>query len=159
MPKLFSDPFALQASDAEAVAALIRAAFSALGAPVDPAPSALKETAESIAAAMAEGGGAGIRAGETLAGVVVWSEREGGLYVGRLSVHPDFRGRGIARALLETAEQAGRAAGLPRLHLATRLALAGNRALFAATGFSETGLHTHPGYAAPTYVSMEKKLV
>jgi hypothetical protein len=36
--------------------------------------------------------------------------------------------------------------------------LTGNRRLFAACGFVEIARHAHPGYAAPTWVEMEKRL-
>jgi GNAT superfamily N-acetyltransferase len=95
----------------------------------------------------------------TLAGVVLWTERGGGLYFGRLAVAPSWRGRGIARALVAAAEAEARARGLPRVHLSTRLALAGNRRLFAACGFVETGQRAgHPGYDQPTLVDLEKRL-
>jgi hypothetical protein len=48
---------------------------------------------------------------------------------------------------------------LPRIHLSTRLVLLDNRRLFAACGFVETTCHAHPGYAEPTFVNMEKRLV
>jgi hypothetical protein len=48
--------------------------------------------------------------------------------------------------------------GAARIHLSTRLPLIDNRKLFAACGFVETTLHAHPGYAAPTYVDLEKRL-
>jgi hypothetical protein len=44
------------------------------------------------------------------------------------------------------------------MHLGTRLALEGNRRLFARFGFQEVARHAHPGYAAPTWVEMEKRL-
>jgi hypothetical protein len=42
--------------------------------------------------------------------------------------------------------------------LSTRLALIDNRRLFASCGFREGEQHAHPGYAAPTFVDMEKLL-
>jgi GNAT superfamily N-acetyltransferase len=69
-------------------------------------------------------------------------------------VRPDWRGRGIARALVSAAE--ARRRGLPRMHLSTRLVLVDNRRLFASCGFREGERHAHPGYAAPTFVDMEK---
>jgi predicted N-acetyltransferase YhbS len=149
---------ALAPADAAAAAALIRAAFADLSAPVDPPPSALRETEATVAATIASGGGACAEAGAALAGVVLWDEKEGGLTIARLSVRPDWRGRGVARALMDAAEAEARRRALPRMHLSTRLALLDNRRLFAACGFRETSVHAHPGYSAPTFVDMEKLL-
>jgi len=43
--------------------------------------------------------------------------------------------------------------------LSTRLVLLDNRCLFTACGFIETTREAHPGYAEPTFVNMEKRLV
>ncbi|MCW3473379.1 GNAT family N-acetyltransferase [Limobrevibacterium gyesilva] len=149
---------ALRAGDAASAAGLIRASFAAQSVVTDPLPSALRESAESVAATLAAGGGACAEAGEMLVGVVLWSEKDGGLYMGRLAVHPGWRGRGVARALVAAAEAEARRRGMPRLHLSVRLALADNRRLFQACGFRETAMHAHPGYSAPTFVDMEKRL-
>ncbi len=154
-----SDPAPLRPAvpaDAAALAALIRLAFSRQTVATDPLPSALKETAETIARHFAEGGGGVLAEGP--AACLLWSETDGGLYIGRVSVHPDARGRGLARRMLAAAEAEARARNLPRLHLSTRLVLLDNRRLFAACGFVETAEHAHPGYAHPTFVDMEKRL-
>jgi predicted N-acetyltransferase YhbS len=151
---------ALRAEDAEAAAALIRTAFAAQGVATDPPASALRETGASVAASLAAQGQGGIGAwiGDTLAGCVIWQVQDRGLYLGRLSVHPAWRGRGIAPALIAGLEAVARARGLARLLLSTRLVLEGNRRLFARCGFVETAQHAHPGYAHPTFVDMEKAL-
>ena len=141
--------------DAEAVADLIRIAFAAIPVPLDPAPSALRETPDSIRAHLAEGGGALV---EGPAACILWSVRDGGLYVGRLATHPAHRGQGLAGLLTAAAEAEARRRGLPRLHLGVRLALPGNRRLFARLGFTETRLHTHDGYPAPTWTEAERWL-
>lgn len=148
----------LTARDADAVAALITRAFAAQPVRVDPAPSALRVTAADVLAVLKEGGGTGAEASGVLAGAVLWEEKDGGLYVSRLSVAPEWRGRGIAVRLLAAAEEAAQVKGLPRLHLGTRLALEGNRRLFARLGFREIAFHAHPGYATPTWVEMEKQI-
>jgi GNAT superfamily N-acetyltransferase len=151
---------ALRAHDAEAAAALIRTAFAAQEVATDPPPSALGETGASVAASLAAAGqgGVGAWAGDVLAGCVMWEAQDRGLYVARLSVHPAWRGRGIAPAMIAALEAEARARGLPRLLLSTRLVLEGNRRLFARCGFVETAQHAHPGYAHPTFVDMEKAL-
>ena len=151
---------ALRASDAEAAAALIRLAFAAQTVATDPPPSALRETGASVAASLAEQdqGGIGAWIGDSLAGCVIWQVQDRGLYLGRVSVDPARRGRGIAPAMIAALEQEARGRGLPRLLLSTRLVLADNRRLFARCGFVETAQHAHPGYAHPTFVDMEKAL-
>lgn len=146
-------------ADAAAVAALIRLAFAAQSVVTDPLPSALRVTEADVVAHLWDGGGAVAEARGRLAGSVMWSEQDGGLYISRLAVAPSWRGRGIAKALVATAEAEGRRMGLPRLHLSTRIPLLDNRSLFAACGFVETTRRAHPGYAEPTSVHMEKRLV
>ncbi|HEX3346724.1 MAG TPA: GNAT family N-acetyltransferase [Acetobacteraceae bacterium] len=150
----------LVAEDAASAVAVIHAAFATIEAMLDPPASAARETAAGIAAWIGGGGGGGAVAvaGGTVIAVVLWTERDGGLYIARLAVRPDWRRRGLARRLLVRAEQAARAKSLPRLHLGTRLVLAGNRRLFASAGFAEIAEHAHAGYGRPTWVEMEKRL-
>jgi len=147
----------IQPADAVAVAALMRAAFSAIPEPLDPAPSALRETETSVLAHLAHGGGAVLQQASIVA-CVLWSEQDAGLHVGRLAVAPHHRNRGFAGQLVQAAEAETLRLGLPRLHLGVRLALPGNRRLFARLGFTETTLHAHAGYARPTWATAEKWL-
>ena len=149
---------AMLAADCDVVAALIRQAFAAQPVPVDPPPSALREDAASVAAHLAAGGGAVACAAGHIIGSILWEPKDGGLYLERLAVDPAWRGRGIAGALVAEVEAAARQARAARVHLGTRLVLTANRRLFAACGFVEIALHTHPGHAAPTWVEMEKRL-
>jgi predicted N-acetyltransferase YhbS len=146
------------AEDAPAVADLIRATFASILPPLVPPPSAVRETAESVASQIAEGGGAVAEGADgVMIGAVLWGEREGGLYLGRLSVSAAARRWGVARALVLAGEAVAQERGLPRVHVGVRLVLAGNRRLFAGLGFCETNLHTHDGFDAPTWVEMEKR--
>jgi predicted N-acetyltransferase YhbS len=149
---------ALRVEDAGAAAKVIREAFAAQSVATDPPSSALRETATSVAAHLAEGGGAALEAGVDLVGLVLWAVRDNGLYLGRLAVLPAWRGRGAARALIGAGEAEARRAGLPRLHIRVRIALDENRRLFSACGFTATEQGAHPGYAEPTFVVMEKAL-
>ncbi len=149
---------ALHAGDAAAAATLIRTAFASFDPPLNPAPSALRETADTITAQLARGGGHGAFGGQRLVAVLMWEICDGGLYLGRLSVEAAWRRHGLARRLIDIAETEARLRGTPRLHAGVRLALQPNRALFAAAGFSETKLHAHEGFAVPTWVELEKPL-
>ena len=149
---------AMAAGDCRAVAALIRAAFAAQPVRTDPPPSALRETDATVAAHLAAGGGALAWVDERIVGSVMWQPKDGGLYLQRLAVDPAWRRQGIARALVAATETAARAGGHARIHLGTRLVLLDNRRLFVSCGFVETAQHAHPGYAAPTWVEMEKRL-
>jgi GNAT superfamily N-acetyltransferase len=141
-------------ADADPYAALVRQAFAGLA--LEPAPSALRLSGDDVRAHLAAGGGGAIAA--PMQAGVLWAEAKGGLYVSRMAVHPAHRGQGLAVALLQAAEREAVRLGLPRLWLATRLALTGNRRLFARFGFVETDHHAHPGYTEPTFVDMEKVL-
>ena len=146
-------------ADAAAAASVVRMAFAAQSVVTDPLPSALRITAADVARHLGTGSGAVAEAGSELTGAVLWAEGDGVLYLTRMAVVPAWRGRGIAKALVAAAEAAARAMELPRIRLSTRLALLDNRRLFAACGFVETTRETHPGFAAPTFVNMEKRLV
>lgn len=148
----------MRGDDAAAAAELVCAAFAEQPVTIDPPLSGLRVSAADIAAHLARHGGAVAEAGSALVGSVLWAEQEGGLYISRVAVAPDWRRRGIARVLIEVAEAFARSRGLPRLLLSTRLVLTGNRRLFAACGFMETEQHAHAGYDRPTYVDMEKPL-
>ena len=109
-------------ADTSDVAALIRAAFATQSVMTDPPPSARLEDSASVAATLAKGDGAVVAEAGQIIGAVLWEEKDGGLYIGRLSAHP------------------------------------AHRRLFASCGFMEVAMRAHPGYSAPTFVEMEKRL-
>lgn len=61
-----------------------------------------------------------------------FSDLEADGHVDMLYVHPDFRGRGVARALLEHIEEAARTAGLHRLYTEASITA---RPVFEVMGF------------------------
>lgn len=144
--------------DAAAIAALVRLAFSMQSRRTMPPSGGLNETPASIAEHLGRGGGAVVENRGTIVGAVLWNEEDGSLYVGRLSVHPEHRRRGIASLLMAEAEREARRLGLPKMHLGVRLALDDNRRFFASCGFVETTLHRHEGFSEPTWVMMERRL-
>lgn len=144
--------------DAEAIVALIQAAFTPLIARVDPPPGALRETAATIGAELAAHRGLVAEIGGEVIGSALLKHQDDGLYLGRLAVAPAAQGRGVAKALLAEGERLARAAGYPAMILRVRLAMTENRRLFAGAGFVETALMHHDGYAEPTFAEMRKGL-
>lgn len=145
--------------DADAAAALIRRAFAAQPVVLDPPPSALGVTAKAIAEHLMHAGGLVAEVNSRLAGTVLWAREGDACHISRLAVDPMARRQGLASQLLRAAELEARRQGASRLTLGTRLALAGNRRVFAAAGFREIALHSHPGYATPTWVELEKRMI
>lgn len=152
------DPRPAEMRDAGAIADVIRLAFAAQSVVTDPLPSALNETEDTVADHLRRGGGAVLERDGQVVGAVLWNEDDGSLYVGRLSVDPAYRRRGIARRLMDEAEAEARRQGLMRMTLGARLALEDNRQLFRSCGFEEKSLHAHAGFSEPTWVLMERRL-
>ena len=144
--------------DSAAIADLVRRAFSTQSRPTNPPSSALKETAATITDHLAHGGGAVLENGEVIVGVVLWNEEDDALYIGRLSVHPELRRQGIARALMDEAEREARRRGIMRMTLGVRLELEDNRRFFRSCGFEDAELRRHAGFSEPTWVLMERRL-
>jgi ribosomal protein S18 acetylase RimI-like enzyme len=80
------------------------------------------------------------------------------LYIGRLAVHPDWRRRGLANALVEAAKAEARRIGARRMTLGCRIVLASNLALFRRHGFVVVRETCHPGFTTPTSYDMELRL-
>lgn len=147
------------AADAERLSRLIVLAFSAYEIRLDPPSSALKETPDAIREKLGTHGAALAESdGEAVGCVLFTPEDEDALYIGRLAVDPSWRRRGVARALIAHAEAEARRRGLGRLRIQVRIPLVDNQALFRSCGFVEVSRETHPGYAAPTTIRMEKRL-
>ena len=66
------------------------------------------------------------------------------LYIDALAVAPEFRRRGVARALLAEAEEVARTAGLAGVALDTGLQNASARALYEGTGYRQREVRRAP---------------
>ena len=152
-------PMRGDAGEIAAVVALIRGAFAEHLDRLDPPPSAVKETAESITALLERETGLVAETGGVVVGCLFLQRRDGGdIYLGRVAVARQHRRGGVGRALIAAAEAEARRLGARRLTLGVRLALDGNRRFFASLGFAEGALHAHPGYDKPTWVEMTKTI-
>lgn len=146
-------------SDATVLARTIAAAFEQYRGKLVPESGALRETAEGIAAELANGAGAIVaERNGTMVGCVMTRMLEGDFYLGRLSVLPAARGTGLARRLLVAVEEEARRRGLSGVRLGVRIALPDNQRLFASMGYVEIGREAHPGFDRPTSINMRKSL-
>ena len=146
----------LSSGDAElgAVLRLIQSAFAYMDGRVDPPSSMHRMTLESLDRSAAEGEVWAIGS-PPVAGFVLTRQPDA-LYVGKLAVAPTARGRGLARRLLDLADDRARVLGLPWLELQTRIELIENHATFAALGFRVIGETAHPGFDQPTSLTFRR---
>jgi predicted N-acetyltransferase YhbS len=147
-----------QADDAALLHNLLLRAFREYDGRLDPPSGANDETVESIALRLGEGGALICNVNDLAVGCLFYAPKSDHLYVGRLSVPPEHRKRGIGDRLLRTAEHHAVTLGLPAVRLRVRLVLETLRAYYAARGYRPIGLHSHQGYTHPTFVEMEKRL-
>ena len=148
----------LTLADAESGAAVIRAAFAAQSRATTPPSSALRETAEAIAAKIAAGGGFGAFEQGRLVAVALWQHVDGALMIARVSVLPEARGRSFSRRLIAACEAEAQSRGLSRARLRVRLALPENERLFSRLGYARLFVEAQAGFDAPTVAVLEKWL-
>lgn len=122
---------------ADAVVAVVHAAFGARPV-LDPPSSALDETPDSVAQALAACGGLlACRADGRPVGALLLDTAEHSLLLRRVSVVPEAQGLGVATALATTAAEVARRRGLPRIRLAARTELPGTIAFWSGLGYRE----------------------
>ena len=145
-------------ADAPALLALVHAAFEEYRGRLEPPSGAHAETAASIRRKLDAGGAMVAVEGDVFVGCAFYQQELEHLYLGRLAVAPERRGRGIARRLVECIEARARGLGLARVRVGVRLALTQNRAYFERAGYAVTKLESHPGFMTATSATMEKTI-
>lgn len=152
---------AMQA-EAEVLLDVMRKAFAEYRGVLRPESSVFVETPEAVAGKLSRGGGfLAIEKARAVGCIIAELKADRGTpmgYLGRLAVDPSLRRRGLARRLMRAGEGFLRDRGLRAAEVQVRIALTGNIALFQSLGYRETARRSHPGYAEPTTVVMEKSL-
>lgn len=141
--------------DWAAILRLIQTEFAYMEGRIDP-PSSMHLLSLADIAKQAEQGEVWV-IGEALACMFLTAKAEV-LYLGKLAVRADQRGRGFARVLVHCAQDRARALGLSAIELQTRVELIENHATFRALGFVETGRTAHAGYTRPTSITFRRSL-
>jgi N-acetylglutamate synthase-like GNAT family acetyltransferase len=93
--------------------------------------------------------------GTPIAGLISLIPAGDSLLVENLAVHPAAQGTGLARALMDFAEQQARKLRLPRLALYTNEVMTENQAIYVHLGYRETARRSEDGYQR---VFMQKDL-
>lgn len=138
------------------VLALIRAAFASMDGVIDP-PSSMHRLTQTDIARQAKEGEVWVL-GEPPLACMFLTIKGDWLYLGKLAVAADQRGKGHARRLVKQAMRRAKALGLRGVELQTRIELTANHATFAALGFVETERTAHPGYDRPTTLTFRRPL-
>ncbi len=145
--------------DWAAIRDFVARAFQGMEGRIDPPSSIHRWTAETFAAEAAAGAAWLVEDGRDLIGCGFAKVVKDALYLGKIAIHPEHRGKGLARSIIAAAENEAKQRAIAALEIETRIELAENHATFAALGFVQTGETGHPGYDRPTSITMRKPLV
>jgi predicted N-acetyltransferase YhbS len=156
LPRILSPRRVSPDDDMAPLLALIRECFAYMEGRIDPPSSVHRLTAQSLAAAAREGEVWAILEHGRPVATVTLSRADEALYIGKLAVAEDHRGKGLARQLVDMAEYRAKALGLSALEVQTRVELTDNHAAFRAMGFVQTAETAHEGYARPTSLTFRK---
>src|SRR5437588_12556703 len=116
--------------DAPLVQRLMREAFAEYAARLQPPSGSLSETVEDVTGFLERGGAVIAWIGTDAAGTARFEATDDWLYVGRVSVLPAYRRRGIASAMMAAVEAEAIARGLPDVRVGVRMSLPSNLALY-----------------------------
>jgi len=140
-------------SDASAMKSCVEAAYQhyipRIGKPPGPMLNDYSEVIRQHQTFVAEQNGQVI-------GVVVLIQRDAGMLLDNIAVHPDHQGRGLGRRLVEFAESETRKQGYSHLDLYTHELMTENIQIYNRLGYVETHRRLENGYRR---IYMQKALV
>lgn len=133
--------------EAPLVHRLMQEAFEEYRLILTPPTGALKETVHDVAAAMRKGGAILAFAGDEAIGSArfedIWPHC---LSLGRLSVLPAYRGRGVGKAMVKWAENRAAASGFSEVRLGVRTCLLSNLQFYLRLGYDVYRFDDHSGH-------------
>ena len=124
---------------------------------LDPPSGAIHETLDGVRADL-EAGGAIAWVGPDAAGCLRYRQEADHIWVRRVAVLPEFRRRGIARALMEWVHGEAARRELPEVRLGVRRGVVATEKLYRDLGYRSVAEHYHPGYEDPTWEEMALSL-
>lgn len=96
--------------------------------------------------------------GEPVQACIFLTYQKNSLYLGKMAVASEARGKGYGRDLIALAERRAKTLGFRALELNTRIELIENHRIFEKFGFVKSAENAHLGYDRPTYITMHKDL-
>lgn len=150
-------PFrAIDPYDWPALIDLLQRSFAYMEGRIDP-PSSLRHLTAANLAHLSQNAEIWVIGTAPLACMIL-TPKQDRLYLGKLAVDKEHRGKGLARQLITQAEVRAAAMGLQVLELQTRIELVENHATFTRLGFVETARSAHEGYDHPTTLTFQKTI-
>jgi ribosomal protein S18 acetylase RimI-like enzyme len=145
--------------DAPLVYEIMQAAFAEYLGTLNPPSGAHVETVENVIEVMRQGGAVLAWDGDQAVGSVRYLLREdGGCYIGRVSVLPSHRGRGIASDMMRAIEAIAREHDCAHLEIGVRLVLESNINLYRRLGYDVASIYLHPKGNGQQVATMVKPL-
>lgn len=138
--------------------AVLQAAFEQYRGRLVPPSGVHGETLETIRQKLKTGSAVLALVDDEVAGCVFYQQQASHMYLGRLSVLPKYRRRGVGQALIDYVEAQARMLKLPRVQIGVRVQLSDIRAYYERLGYRVVRYTTHEGYTQPTSAVMEKDL-
>ncbi|KIN63206.1 Acetyltransferase, gnat family [Sulfitobacter noctilucicola] len=136
------------------ILALIRQSFAYMENVIDPPSSMIHLTPAAVSSQAAKAEVWSL--GPPLAACAFFTPKPQALYLGKIAVAADMRGKGLSRRLVEHGAERAKALGLPLLELESRIELTDNHAAFYAMGFAEVARTAHPGFDRPTSIVFQR---
>jgi ribosomal protein S18 acetylase RimI-like enzyme len=131
------------ATDAPAVADLVRQAYQHYTARIGREPAPMGADYER---AIAAGTVWLVEVDDEVGGVLVLCDVSDHLFIENVAVRPGLQGHGIGSMLIDFAEQHARAHGLTEIRLFTNEKMTENLAYYPRCGFTEVGRRTEAGF-------------
>lgn len=123
---------------------IMQSAFAEYLGVLDPPSGVHAETLDETKQAVSRGGALLAWLDEQAVGSSRYLFHDESCYIGRVSVLPGFRGRGIASAMVERIEEIARAHECKWLEITVRLVLETNVHLYERIGFTIDRVYEHP---------------
>jgi ribosomal protein S18 acetylase RimI-like enzyme len=130
--------------DAPLVCRIMHEAFVEYRGVLDPPSAVHEETPEVVRQAIHEGGAVLAWLADVAVGSARYKPTPDGLYVGRVSVLPTYRGRGIASAMMDYMDRTALRLGFRAVRLGVRESLPSNFALYQKLGYQIVLVEQHP---------------